>query len=710
MANIVIDIASEFTGNKAFKQAETATEKLGKNVKKLAGAIGLAFSAQAVVNFGRLAVRASLDQQAEQNRLNQLLKVGVGATTQEIALLNDQAKALEKVGVVAGGNITQTQSQLATFNLQVSTIERLTPAILDYVTAEKGATASTADFKAMTNGLAQALNGNFGSLTRVGFVLDENTKKQIKSGTETQRSEALVKVLNSTYKDFNKNLRETDAGQMQVLANAAQEATTIIGTGLLDALKAVGKDNSIDDLAASMESASLSAADFIRGLGQIGSFQLNGETKSLIGLLTTPFKRSLTSGPLGAITRIGAQSRAGQAGGFPQGAPAEYQSGVTARAAAAKEAAEAKARKAAEQAAAKLAATQKKTLKAQQDALKLAKARAVFDLQKIQIEAALKGKISEEDKIRLKLMQAIEEENLTNVEKYQKALEKAQEKTKELTDLLATVKTLELKDPFGAWSVDPLTASINALTASMFSVGTQIQANGREWSSFANTVATTVIRPNLTEWSSSFSTAAANAASATASASAALTATTTAASKAAAEAAAASAAAIAASNKTASEATASAAAASAAAIAAANKASADAIAKAQAEAATTLGKLNAETAASTAAAAKAAQDAIDAANKTAAETVAAILAKASAEAAAKAATAAAANVSTLEAFKAAEAAAAQASAATSTVGSTPIAITVNTGIGDPNAIAEEIQKLLQDAANRGVIIGGLYAE
>jgi hypothetical protein len=313
-------IGSKFDA-KGFKAAETASQKLGNNVKKLAGAFGLAFSTRAIVNFGRLAVKASLDQQAEQNRLNQLLRVGVNATTQEIALLNDQAKVLEKIGVVSGGNITQTQSQLATFNLQVSTIEALTPAILDYVTAEKGATASTADFKSMTNGLAQALNGNFTSLTRVGFVLDENTKKQIKSGTETERANALVKVLNSTYKDFNKNLRETDAGQMQVLANSAQEATTIIGTGLLDALKAVGRDNSIEDLASSMESAALASADFIRGLGQIASFEVSGETKSLIGLLTTPFRRSLSAGPLGAITRLGEQARLGAGGGFPSGVP-----------------------------------------------------------------------------------------------------------------------------------------------------------------------------------------------------------------------------------------------------------------------------------------------------------------------------------------------------------------------------------------------------
>ena len=267
MSNVAINIAAEFTGKKAFKQAETSADKLGKGVKRLAGALGLAFSTRAIVNFGRLAVKASLEQQAEQNRLNQLLKVGVGATTQEIALLNDQAKVLEKIGVVSSGNITQTQSQLATFNLQVSTIEALTPAILDYVTAEKGATASTADFKSMTNGLAQALNGNFASLTRVGFVLDENTKKQIANGTEAERADALVKVLNSTYKDFNKNLRATDAGQMQVLSNAAQDATAIIGTGLLDALKELGKDSSVDNLAQKMQDTAVYTADVIRGIG-----------------------------------------------------------------------------------------------------------------------------------------------------------------------------------------------------------------------------------------------------------------------------------------------------------------------------------------------------------------------------------------------------------------------------------------------------------
>jgi hypothetical protein len=269
MANVVIDIAAEFTGNKAFKQAESSTEKLTKNVKKLAAAVGLGFGTAQVLAFGKASVKAALEAQAQQERLANLVKVTVGATESQIQALNDQAEALQAIGVVNKENITQTQSQLATFNLQIDTIKALTPAILDYVTAEKGAAASADQFKQMTNGLAQALNGNFASLTKVGFVLDEQTKKTIKSGTETERAAALVKVLDSTYKDFNKNLANTPTGQMQKLANAADDAKQIIGTGLLDALIGLGEDDSVQNLATSMQNFAIQTANVIRGIGKL---------------------------------------------------------------------------------------------------------------------------------------------------------------------------------------------------------------------------------------------------------------------------------------------------------------------------------------------------------------------------------------------------------------------------------------------------------
>jgi hypothetical protein len=261
----VINIASKFDA-KGFKQAETASQKLGRTVKNLAGTLGLAFGTTAIVAYGKASVKVALQAQAEQERLNNILRVTTGATLAQIDVLNQQADALERIGVVSAGNIKTTQSQLATFDLQISTIKALTPAILDYVTAEKGATATAADFKAMTNGLAQALNGNFTSLTRTGFVLDEVTKKMIKEGTETERVTALVKVLNSTYKDFNANLRATDSGQMQVLANTAQEVQTIIGTGIIDALKLLSNDKTIENLSTDMRDFANAVSDTLMGI------------------------------------------------------------------------------------------------------------------------------------------------------------------------------------------------------------------------------------------------------------------------------------------------------------------------------------------------------------------------------------------------------------------------------------------------------------
>jgi hypothetical protein len=225
--------------DKSVKTANTGMSSFASNLKRVGATIGIAFGVQQVVSFTKSVFAAAAEAEGQQARLARLLEVSVGASKEQIQVLNNQAEALEQLGVVTGGSITMAQSQLATFNLQTSTIEKLTPAILDYVTAEKGANASAQEFKQATNGLAQALNGNFTSLTRVGFVLDENTKKQISSGTEAERAEAIVRVLDSTYKGFNQSLRDTPAGRTQVLLNEFERLKTELGQALMPALGAV---------------------------------------------------------------------------------------------------------------------------------------------------------------------------------------------------------------------------------------------------------------------------------------------------------------------------------------------------------------------------------------------------------------------------------------------------------------------------------------
>lgn len=208
----------------------------GDSLKKVGAALGATFAATQIYSFFKNAVQGAAEAEAGLTRLRSILLTTGGATQVQIAALEKQAEALSKVGFASKENIITTQSQLATFDLQGKTINKLTPAILDYVAAEKGATATTEDYKQMTNGLAQALQGNFAALTRVGFVLDEETKKKIKSGTESERAAAITEVLNSTYKDFNKTLADTPEGRMMKLQQEFKDIQETIGSALLPIL------------------------------------------------------------------------------------------------------------------------------------------------------------------------------------------------------------------------------------------------------------------------------------------------------------------------------------------------------------------------------------------------------------------------------------------------------------------------------------------
>ncbi len=405
---IDINIGSKLDA-KGFKQAESATEKLTKNVKNLAGNLGLAFGTAAVVAYGKASVKAALESQAEQERLNNILRVTTGATQQQIDVLNEQANALERIGVVTGGNIKTTQSQLATFDLQISTIKTLTPAILDYVTAEKGATASASDFKSMTNGLAQALNGNFASLTRTGFVLDEVTKKTIKEGTETERAAALVKVLNSTYKDFNANLRNTDAGKMQVLANTAKEVQTIIGSGIIDSLKLLSEDTTIDSLTEKMKTLALATSD-----ASIGFSLMLKDIKDELGKdpLLGPFFGFLFEGmttgilPIDAAINRGKERREALSYNKNEHRAKQQILAIDNKAdRLTKSQLDAQKKLLATQR--KIAAEKKKQEILDKAALVLAQGQKVFDEEGIQLAAAAQGKLTEEERTRVALKKDI---------------------------------------------------------------------------------------------------------------------------------------------------------------------------------------------------------------------------------------------------------------------------------------------------------------
>ena len=187
----------------------------------------------------------------------------------------------------------------------------------------------------------------------------------------------------------------------------------------------------IDKLTTAMEDFATYIGNAIYALGLLGDkisnipavpaiFKWLADNKQLLGLL-------------GLLSKIGEDNKKGDLF-FPTGGTGQLEYDKEAAAAAklaAKRLADEKRLAAAKEAAAKKAATQ---------TARLAKASAMFDLEKIQVAAALKGRITAEEKLRLELQQAILDQNDELADKLQKKLEASQRATAALAAQIVGIK------------------------------------------------------------------------------------------------------------------------------------------------------------------------------------------------------------------------------------------------------------------------------
>jgi hypothetical protein len=367
MANVLIDIAAEFVGNKAFKQADTATEKLTKNVKKLAGAFGLAFGTAQVIAFGKASIKAAAADQKAQQQLSLALK-NVGLERDAASAEGFIQRLQSEFGIV-DDKLRPAYQALAIATRDTTEAQRLLNLSLDI------SAATGKDLSSVTAALSRGFLGNTTALSRLGVGI---SKADLKAKSFFE----ITSDLATTFEGSATAAANTFQGSIDKLGVAAANVQEIIGTGLIDALKSLGDENSVDTLADDMERAALASADFIRGLAQIGSFKVNGETRSLIGLLTTPFKRSLGAGPLGTITRIGEASRI---------APKPFTTSMTISGQTQLKQQKQITKLTKEQASSQSKITKDKKLQAALDKANIAllKGEEVFDMDKIQIAAAL---------------------------------------------------------------------------------------------------------------------------------------------------------------------------------------------------------------------------------------------------------------------------------------------------------------------------------
>jgi hypothetical protein len=248
---------------------------------------------------------------------------------------------------------------------------------------------------------------------------------------------------------------------MQVLANAAEDAQTIIGTGLIDALSLLaGEGNTVEPLAQSMSEFSIYVADAIVGTALLieklkeipGLGSQNAITRNNFLLNPSTTALAIIKKGVDYVRQLGKEFREPGMGGYPSSAlgPGYVDPNELA----------AKRRMAAEKAAAKLQkqilANDNKRLKSEKARAALAKAQLALgrasktlDLELISIEAALKGQISETDRISLLLQKSILNENASLATQLAKQLESAIRRQNELNALL--LATPEAPNPYRNW-------------------------------------------------------------------------------------------------------------------------------------------------------------------------------------------------------------------------------------------------------------------
>ena len=219
---------------KGFKTADTALAKLGKTVKSVAGAVGLAYGASAITAYGKAAVKAFAEDEAAALRLSRAVEnLGIGFANPEIA---DYIGKLEKSAAIADDVLRPAFQGLLTTTGSLTQSQKL---LNDAITISR---ASGIDLATVTNDLGKGYVGITKGLTKYNTGL---TRAELTSKSFNEILGIILKRSAGAAEDY----LDTTAYKFDVLSLATSNASEIIGGGLVDAFALVGGGTDANDAA-----------------------------------------------------------------------------------------------------------------------------------------------------------------------------------------------------------------------------------------------------------------------------------------------------------------------------------------------------------------------------------------------------------------------------------------------------------------------------
>jgi hypothetical protein len=417
---IKLDIVSQYS-DKGTKKARKDMDSLTSTAKKLAGAFGVAFGIGAVKNFAAASVRAFADDQRAAKALElQLINTGNAFATGSI---EQYIEALQKTYNVLDDELRPAFQSLLTSSGSVLDAQKALNIALD-VSAATGR-----DLRTVSLALSRGFAGQTTAIGRLGAGIDKAT---LASGN----MDSILDTLSNKFKGQASAAAKTYQGQLSALAVASANVQEIIGEGILDSLTLLGNDDSLTTITNQMETFATQISDAVFGLTlmltkleKLGNLVPKGESSGL--LMAIPVVGSYIE----ALAEYGAKERA-KLNAPKSNFSYSLGSGAEAEIAASKQKQIEAQRLKIQQQQLKV---QQKSLKAQQDQAKLKKGQGLLDIDQAGILAALQGKITENERIRLELQLALLTGNAKEADRLSNALLLSQAQTTGLASFIANL-------------------------------------------------------------------------------------------------------------------------------------------------------------------------------------------------------------------------------------------------------------------------------
>ena len=453
MAELRIPIIVENKGKKALGDTDKDVKKLSKSFKKLAGAVGIGLSTAAVIKFGKEAAKAFMEDEKAASRLAMSVKnLGLGFETTRIESFISELSAMS--GVTDDQLRPAMQRLLQTTGSVTKSQELLTQAL----DISRG---SGEDYETVVNDLSMAYVGNTKGLTKYALGLSKAELKTMSFADVQSKFAATFKGSNAAYLD-------TYAGKFELINTAVGEASEKIGGALVESLVAAFAAGDPQEFVAKIEGLATKIASMVATavFGFKKLYYLTSDQAILASL--NPFDNYENE----VVKIIDIQEKMFRASfeGIKMGYLGSMPIGIYTTPAndAARKKAEADALKRAKE----LAAAQTKTLAEAKKKAALDKASKTLNLDAIGLEAALKGKISETDRISLLLQKAVLEGNATLATQLSDKLNEAVKRQNELAAIL--LATPKAPNPYENWKIpdDVLAWTAASLGVTVSSLGT----------------------------------------------------------------------------------------------------------------------------------------------------------------------------------------------------------------------------------------------